>query len=63
MPGLAALVHPGAVVDVWGRPHFSRFDPPPGRPHLSPTLATLVRPRSKDAFLEKGLQSRGKGLV
>ena len=35
MPGLAALVHPGAVVDVWGRPHFSRFDPPPGRPHFS----------------------------
>ena len=30
--GSASLVHPG-VVDVRGRPHFSRFDPRPGRPH------------------------------
>ena len=27
------LLHPG-VVDVRGRPHFSRFDPRPGRPHF-----------------------------
>ena len=28
------LAHPG-VLDVRGRPHFSRFDPRPGTPHFS----------------------------
>ena len=41
------LLHPG-VVDVRGRPHFSRFDPLARR---GPTLATLVRPRGEDLLL------------
>ena len=48
--------HPG-VVDVRGRPHFSGFDPRPGRP----TLATLVRPRSEDLGRRRAWR-RGGGL-
>ena len=38
-----AAEHPG-VLDVRGRPHFSRFDPRPGTPHFS-TFGRLAEQR------------------
>ena len=49
----------GGVLDVRGRPHFSRFDPRPGRPHFS----NFGPPAEQRPFCKTCLRSRGKGLV